>query len=566
MKQQLLTCTESGAPPLMSCQIPLCGKTNLLQMLHSYFLKTNDWNTTQKPKVCVLRITCCSYEKDNGTSPLQAILNRLSFLMLNQDDRRTIIYGIDESFKQLPSMDADLLMDTLIHNITAIYGSDAKIVLMIDDLHLLYYPTCTNIHDTETTEFFIKHFIAKVDRCLVYTTCLPIDLHLGSPPMLIRMPICFNMNIIRKMWTWRGKDGPSVFPFCRIQVALCGGIPSLIKRYDGYSPRISFMQQLQNNPPSKPFMTKDLLRSIVNAFLTGHLQLPTSVNANGDSYENTHIACLIQSNAVVIPSHSGGDYQYRWPICHMKLIIEKWNNEAPYECVDIELRYTIISIYRILSMKLENLGGCPGTRKLGKDFEYLMTIGILLWLMSLCLNIGHDNSNPQCLYRNNFPLLDQSFHPTIVSSITLPYDNAHIYDECARIFILHTVKKSHVVYHFHHTQDVGRMHSYLAHLDDSGQVIIYGILCSLNPLSLDDLISVEDVAWLNRVYSVVARVGRDSSSVAINSSRIHCLSYDSLEMLMGFSLKPCCELYVTDDKDDIGDDPTRYIEMLFGKV
>ncbi len=421
--------------------------------------------------------------------------------------------------------------------------------------------------------FLKKYFIELPDRCLIYSTSVPLDLNLGIHPLIIQTATCFKMKLIRSMWSWKGRDRPYDVAFSRVHVALYGGIPSLIRLFcdDFHNKPYRIFHNERNVYMNRiyPFMNRQYLKCVINAFVTGHLYLP-SINSDGEPYANTHVEYELRSSAILLPhtEPAPNKYLYRWPLCYIGVILDDWMELTRFDernLDDFEKLSDIVGLIRmIIKSCLLRLSDQPGTRAKGKDFGFVMTVGILLWLTFLCLGDR---------FTDNFPLLDlepsKFFQPKTFKSVVLPFEMKNLFMtiEEAKTVILDHVTEPDTIYHVTNFAGDAKNHCYLAHLDQNGDCIVYGLQYRLQPPSSDLLNlyneNAAQCAWLHRVCVIATRTKVQETAAALG--KVVCLGSLDIDKLLGFSLHPLRELYEKDDPKDLADDEKTYVKLYNGE-
>lgn len=344
--------TEGGqrARPLMISRLARGGKTTTLSLL---------FDKLQMIGVRVISITfngSCNFQSRPGETQRNAILRVIATQLVdigNLDPRNIECdeHALDEYIGALPFM------------------------LLIDDLNSLAAPL-----DAEAGSMLRRLFLDKHNRCLVFTTHVPMSLEPqasqcmmpSSTPasphgcLTVPIPLCVNLNSLRNMSVQCESLTPA-------EVMLYGGIPSLIysvKAMHEMKPDVRFAKKISSRSCRDQNMLKSFILSVV------------------DGERRSNIAIFDEFS--VVPEED----KIRWPLCYIALILKLFHeNEASHAVCD----------------NCDSLSTYAQTTESGKEWECVINIAIIF----------------RCLYQSfsaggsPFSIVPSGIKPTVICR-TLP--------------------------------------------------------------------------------------------------------------------------------------------------
>lgn len=492
----------------------------------------------------------CIFEKHTGLSvtPQQALFNRMamnfiSIRNLQYHDPFLIDCNFDSS--KYPVLTEEMLMARLKEELQRVVkdGRSDKLILLVDDIHYLYAlerneKIAYGAHNKldEVGRFLTKHFLTVPNRCVVYSTIIPLSNttlpRLVSLPVTeITPPLCYDLALIRHVCS-------QLRPFhVTIGEVLCfGGLPSHV--WSLHSHRMADHRKcvpyLSHNETD--CWNKELLRCVLAAFFTGDLKLPSSIPLT------THAAQYIMRAPVYVCENKGTEMKTLWPLLTMSAIFETFS-ERPFTCLSNCWRDLISTFCRQTGeFMIERLTPAFCKEKDGnvdKCFHLLVNAGLLLWCMMMPLNTLDSNNNMTTFLDAKYSGL---FHWKMTCCYEL-VDKKHTLANSISLkrFITRLVTKHGIMYHFCGPAP-DSLFTLLAHLNDKDEIVVYVVICQVESWSKEELSSYsvlfDQCTWIHRVYFVANTCFQSNQT----GKMIH-ISFNMLDCWLGYSLRPLRQLF-----------------------
>jgi hypothetical protein len=381
---------------------------------------------------------------------------------------------------------------------------ERKLVLLIDELNMLGKPL-----DHDASAFLKKVFLDPVNRYLVYTTHVPLDINehsLGGisnrEGVTIDLPISTDPKELQKMF----QQGTNVV--YKSDVVFYLGIPALIfsmKRGDfNADVRVQMCLDLMRDKYGQfnDLGISELLKSFLDLFLSGSKGL--DIKKEVQSFDQFSV---IESN-----------HKQRFPLKFAAAIISALNRKS----------YVSESIFSRMRILINDL--IPSSFDLpdsGTEWEYVIELAVLLH----CLKAQ--------LFQSHFAFMLRDIKVEIAEFDRLP-DEVDTLDGAYKYIQDFTFNKKPGTLMFFKpvNQKFERLDGLIAFKQPNGQLKVIGYQVERGEvkLSYDSIHSLyEGVSWLDQVFWVQ---GKPREGTKKEYGKIHFVKIDELRQLLGYSLEP----------------------------